>query len=106
MDKAFWIVIVAGVVTMVILFAPFVFFNKKTGVPPTVRYLGNVLPPAIMGTLVIFSVKHIDLLSGTHGLPEMSGILVTVCLHLWRRNTLFSIAGATATSMVLLRLIG
>lgn len=106
MDRAFWIVIVAGVVTILIRFAPFIFFNKKTGVPPSVRYLGNVLPPAIMGTLIIFSVKQIDIWSGTHGLPELIGIAVAVSLHLWKRNALLSIAGATASYMVLIRLMG
>ncbi len=105
MDKAFWIVIVAGLVTMAIRFAPFLFFNPKKGVPASIRYLGSVLPPAIMGTLIVFAVKHVDVLSGTPGIPEFAGILGTVLLHLWKRNTLLSIAGGTALYMVLFRIL-
>lgn len=105
MDKAFWIVLVAGFVTLVIRFAPFVFFNRKQGIPPVVRYLGNVLPPAIMATLVIFAIRHVDVWSGTRGIPEAAGIIVTVTLHVWKRNTLLSIAAATAVYMVLIRIL-
>lgn len=105
MDKTFWIVIVAGLVTMGIRFAPFVLFSGKTGIPRTVKYLGNLLPPAIMGTLIIFALKHIDLGSGARGIPEILGVLATVALHVWKRNTLLSIAGATILYMLLLRLM-
>ncbi len=105
MDNAFWIVITAGLVTMAIRFAPFLFFNPNNGVPQSIRYLGAVLPPAIMGTLIIFAVKHVDLFSGSRGIPEFVGILGTVLLHVWKRNTLFSIAGGTALYMLLIRLL-
>ncbi len=105
MDKAFWIVLVAGLITIAIRFAPFLFFNPKKGVPSSVRSLGRVLPPAIMGTLIVFSVKHVDLFSGSRGIPEFLGILFTVLLHVWKRNTLFSIAGGTALFMVLIRIL-
>lgn len=105
MDNAFWIIVIAGFVTMVIRFAPFKLFNPKNGVPASIRYLGSVLPPAIMATLVVFSVRHIDLFSGNYGIPELAGILITGLLHVWKRSTLLSIAGGTALYMVLIRIL-
>ena len=99
------IVLTAALVTIAIRSAPFVFFNNPKGIPVTVRRLGNVLPPAIMGTLIIFTIKNVDLFSGSHGIPEFLGILITVGLHVFKRNTLISIAGGTALYMLLIRIM-
>lgn len=106
MDKAFWIIILGGLVTMAIRFAPFLFFQpKQGGIPKTIRYLGSVLPPAIMATLIVFAVRQVDVFSGSHGIPEFAGIFVTVLLQAWKRHTLLSIAGGTALYMLLIRLL-
>ena len=67
------IIAVAAIVTLIIRAVPFVAFGGKREVPETVTYLGKVLPPAIMVILVIYCVKGINLLSGSHG---VSGIAV------------------------------
>ena len=67
------------------------------------RYLGGVLPPAIMATLVVYCLRDVQLLSGDHGLPSFLGVAVTALLHLKWRNTLLSIAGGTAAYMLLIR---
>lgn len=54
---------------------------------------GKVLPPAVFGLLVIYSLKHVSLFSGNRGLPELLSIIVVVCLHLKKRQMLLSIAG-------------
>ena len=105
MDKAFWIVIVAGAVTLAIRFAPFVFFSRGRSIPPAVRFLGSVLPPAIMVILILMTLRLVDLFQGNRGLPEFAGIALTALLHLWKRNTLLSIAGGTALYMVLIRVL-
>ena len=43
---------VASVVTIAIRFAPFIIFRKEP--PAAILYLGDVLPYAIMGMLVIY----------------------------------------------------
>lgn len=105
MDKAFWIVIVAGLVTLAIRFSPFVLFSRGEGVSHQIRFLGNTLPPAIMATLILMTLRHVDVFSGTHGIPEFAGVIVTALLHIWRRSTLISIAGGTALYMVLIRVL-
>lgn len=82
---------------------PFLLFGgKKT--PPIVTYLGNALPPAVFGLLVVYCLRNVEVLGSAHGLPEAIALLVTGALHLWKRNMLLSIAGGTLVYMVLTQL--
>ncbi|OLA30872.1 MAG: branched-chain amino acid transporter AzlD [Firmicutes bacterium CAG_194_44_15] len=97
------IVAVAALVTMAIRFSPFVIFKKHT--PAIVLYLGEVLPFAIMGMLVVYCLKGVTPLSGNHGIPELAAVLLTVGLHKWKHNTLLSILGGTICYMIFIQCI-
>ncbi len=84
---------------------PFLLLSEKKPTPPIVRYLGNVLPAAVFGMLVVYCLKGTNFLGGTHGLPEIAGILVTAMLHLRFRQMLLSIGGGTAVYMVLIQCV-
>ena len=94
---------VAG--TMLTRFLPFLVFSPKKPTPRFVQYLGKALPSAIFGMLVVYCLKNVDMLSGSHGIPELIAIVVTVGLHLWRRQMLLSIAGGTLCYMLLVQLV-
>ena len=83
---------------------PFLIFGNRE-VPKVIRYLGRVLPMAIMTTLVIYCIKDISFTQTAGWLPYLLGIAVTALLHLWKHNTLLSIAGGTAIYMVLVQLV-
>lgn len=91
--------------TMATRFLPFLLFpaNKKT--PPLVLFLGRLLPPAVMGMLVVYSLKDVQLLSGTHGLPEALAIALLVALQLILRNALVTIGVSTVFYMLLVQKI-
>ena len=72
---------------------------------PYIQYLGKVLPGAIFSMLVVYCLRHVSLLQGSHGLPELIAILLTVGLHLWKRQMLLSIAGGTVCYMLLIQFI-
>ena len=55
--------------------------------------------------LVIYCLKDVSLLSGTHGLPEFIAVAVVAGLHLWKRQMLLSIAGGTVVYMLLVQLV-
>jgi branched-subunit amino acid transport protein AzlD len=82
---------------------PFILFpeNKKT--PKYIQYLGKVLPLTIVGMLVVYCLKDVSVLSGSHGIPELIAIVVIVILHLWKENTLLSIGVGTALYMFILQ---
>lgn len=99
------IIAVAAIVTLFIRAIPFVAFGGKREVPATVTYLGKVLPPAIMVILVIYCVKSINLFAGSHGIPELLSIAAVAALHIWKRNTLLSIALGTILYMILVQVV-
>ena len=91
--------------TMATRFLPFVVFSSKKPTPKYIQYLGKALPSAIFGMLVIYCLKNISVMSGSHGLPELIAIAVTVGLHFWKRQMLLSIAGGTVCYMLLVQLL-
>ncbi|MFC2335907.1 MAG: branched-chain amino acid transporter permease [Selenomonas noxia] len=84
---------------------PFLLLSEKKPTPPIVRYLGNVLPAAVFGMLIIYCLKDTSFLNGSHSLPEIAGIIATVLLHLKFRQMLLSIGGGTAVYMTLIQFI-
>ena len=97
------LVVAAG--TMLTRFLPFLLFPAGKPTPKYIRYLGNVLPAAVFGMLVVYCLKNVQLFAGSHGLPEAIAIAVVAALHLWKKNTLLSIAGGTVCYMLLVQLV-
>ena len=94
------------VATMITRFLPFVVFSSKNQQPPeVVRYLGRVLPAAIFGMLIVYCLKSVTPLSGSHGIPEAIALLVTVSLHKWKHETLLSVAGGTLCYVLLVQMV-
>ena len=92
------LVAVMAVVTALLRFLPFLVFRHK--VPPYVMYLGEVLPAAIIGMLVIYCLKDVTLNRAPFGAPEL-----VVGLQAWKRNSLISILGGTVLYMLLVQLV-
>lgn len=90
--------------TMLTRFLPFFLYPEHKKVPDYIVYLGQVLPGAIFGMLVIYCLKDVRLLTGSHGIPEFISIGVVVILHLWKRQMLISIAGGVICFMVLVQM--
>lgn len=91
--------------TVLTRFLPFLLFPAGKPTPKYVRYLGQVLPAAIFGLLVVYCLKNVSLLTGSHGLPEAIAITVVVALHRWKGQMLLSIAGGTVCYMLLVQLV-
>lgn len=91
--------------TMATRFLPFIVFSEKRTTPKYIEYLGKALPAAIFGILVVYCLKNVSIFSGSHGIPEAAAIVVTIILHLWKRQMLLSIAGATVCYMLLVQLV-
>lgn len=84
---------------------PFLLFPQDKDPPRFIRDLTTLLPPAVMGLLVIYCLKDVSLTAAPYGIPELIGVAVTAALHLWRRNSLLSIAVGTAVYMVLVQFV-
>ncbi len=91
--------------TMLTRFLPFLIFPEGKPTPKYIQYIGKALPPAVFGLLVVYCLKNVTLLTGSHGLPELIAIAVVVLLHLWKRQMLLSIAAGTVCYMLLVQLV-
>ena len=96
---------VCALATMLSRFLPFILFPAGKPTPKYIRFLGHALPGAVFGMLVVYCLKSVDVLSGSHGLPELIAIVFVVALHLWKRKILLSIAGGTILYMVLVQFV-
>ena len=99
------LVAVAALVTAATRFLPFLIFRKKESTPPIITYLGQVLPCAIMGMLVVYCLKDVQFLSAPFGAPELIGCAIVAVLHIWKRNSLLSIGVGTVCYMLLVQLV-
>ena len=95
------LVAVMAVVTILLRFLPFLAIRKET--PPYISYLGRVLPPAIIGMLVIYCLKDVNPVASPFGIPELISSICVIVLQVWRRNSLVSILGGTIIYMVLVQ---
>ncbi|MFC2638899.1 MAG: branched-chain amino acid transporter permease [Mitsuokella sp.] len=99
------ILTVAAVIfaTMLTRFLPFLFFPRDRKTPPYIRYLGRMLPASVFSLLVVYCLRHVDIASGSHGLPEWIAVAATILLHRVRRQMLLSIGGGTLLYMLLVQ---
>ena len=105
MSHAALIIVVAGAVTLLLRFLPFLIFGGKRETPPFIVYLGKVLPYAIMGMLVIYCMRGISFTAAANFLPELIACAVVVLAHVWKRNTLLSIISGTVCYMLLVQVV-
>jgi len=96
---------VAGGVTLLIRAFPFLLFGRNKELSPNISYLGNILPFAAMGILIVYCLRNVAWLQSPHGLPEILAIIVVALLHIWKRNNLISIGIGTAFYMILVQQI-
>lgn len=98
-------IIVMAAVTALLRFLPFLIFGGKRKTPKALLYLGNVLPCAVMGMLVIYCFKDISFSAVENYLPQFIAGAITVVLYLIKKNSLLSIVGGTASYMLLLHFV-
>lgn len=101
---ALLIVLICAGVTLLLRALPFAFFGGKNGVPKVIASLGRALPAAIMAALVVYCLKSVPYGTFADGVKQLIASAVVVAVHLFRRNTLLSIAAGTAAYMLLIRI--
>lgn len=97
------VIIVAAIITFILRVAPFAFFSK-VNMPQKLQTVVKLLPAAIIAVLVIYCIKSITTSSVLEAIITIGSCGAVVLLHLWKKNTLLSIAGGTIIYMILLRL--
>ena len=101
------VVTIAAVVlgTMTTRFLPFLLFPADKPTPKYIRYLGEVLPFAVIGMLVVYCLKGTEMTAWPFGLPEVIASAAVILLHKLKKNMLLSIAGGTLCYMLLVQVV-
>ncbi len=96
---------VAVVATVITRFTPFVVFRASKPTPRYITYLGKVLPAAVFAFLVVYCFRGINVMEKNHGIPEIVATILTIFVHVWRRDMMMSIGIGTLCYMVLIRIL-
>ena len=99
------LVIIAAVAVTIFFtrLCAFLCFPPGKPIPPVIQYLGKVLPPAVIGMLIIYCFKSVSVFRYPYGLPELIASVVVIVLHVWKRNNLLSIGAGTVLYMFLVQ---
>lgn len=98
-------ILVMALVTASLRFFPFIVFFKNKNVPHWGRYLGKVLPPAVMSMLLIYCLKDINFTQGNNGIYQLLCVGIATILHAWKRNTILSIGVSTLLYMIIIQFV-
>lgn len=85
--------------------AGFMFLGISYGVYMSASGCSFLYPGAIFGLLVVYALRNTDILTGSHGLPEVIAIGIIIPVHVWRRNMFISIASGTISYMLLVQFV-
>ena len=94
-------ILVSGAATALTRFIPFLLFGGKHRMPESLRRLANVLPSAVIATLVVYGVSDRIVLLDMSSLAALAALAITVCVHLLFKNTLLSMFSGTCAYMIM-----
>lgn len=103
-DLILALLIMAGV-TALLRMIPFLWQRTGRVLPERAKRIIQKLPYASMAMLVVYCLKDVKPLAYPYGLPELIACAVTAGLHIWKRNTLISIACGTAVYTLLVQVV-
>ena len=98
------LIAVMSLVTIGLRALPFGIFGGKRQVPQVILYLGEVLPSAALGMLVVYCLRDISFTAAPYGLAELLACAAVVLMQIWKRNTIYSILSGTILYMLLLHI--
>jgi len=96
--------ILSALITFSLRALPFVLFGRKREVSPLIKRLGDLLPYAVISGLVIYCLKDVTTMGLTDNLKLISSVAVVAIVHIFKRNSILSIAVGTALYMLLLHI--
>lgn len=103
--QTFAIICMITLGTVITRFLPFILFPANKRTPPYIAYLGKVLPYSVIGLLVVYCLKGVNLTATPFGIPEAIAIICIIGLHIWKNNVLLSIGTGTVIYMLLVQIV-
>ena len=91
--------------TVVTRFLPFLLFPSGKPASAFVLRLQYLLPCAAIGMLVVYCLKDVNFSGIERWAPQLISVAVTAAVHLFKKNTLISIAAGTLCCMLLMQFV-
>ncbi|NLY61448.1 MAG: branched-chain amino acid transporter AzlD [Clostridiales bacterium] len=104
-NQTILVICIVAIATMITRFLPFVLFKGSKSNNSYIKYLGQVLPYATIGLLIVYCLRNVNFTSPTYGLSEALAIICIVVLHYWKENVLLSIVAGTVVYMLLVQFV-
>ena len=82
------------VATICTRFLPFWIFGGRE-IPPFLDSLGRLLPPAMIGMILVYCFKSVELSSAPFGLNEVLGVAIVATLYLASKMGVIAVIGGT-----------
>lgn len=102
---AMLIIAVMGGAVLATRILPVLVFGRSDKIPEFILYLGKVIPYTAMGLLIVYCLRDVSILHGSHGLPELIALAAVTVSYLWKRNTILSVIIGTVIYMFLLQVV-
>ena len=102
---AMLIIAVMGGAVLATRILPVLVFGRSDKVPEFILYLGKVIPYTAMGLLIVYCLRDVSVLHGSHGLPELFALVAVTASYLWKRNTILSVIIGTVIYMFLVQVV-
>ena len=102
---AMLIMAVMGGAVLATRILPVLVFGRSDKIPEFILYLGKVIPYTAMGLLIVYCLRDVSIVQGSHGIPELIAMAAVTASYLWKRNTIFSVIIGTVLYMFLLQMV-
>ena len=102
---AMLIIVVMGGAVLATRILPVLVFGRSDKVPEFILYLGKVIPYTAMGLLIVYCLRDVSILHGSHDLPELIALAAVTASYLWKRNTILSVIIGTVIYMFLVQVV-
>ncbi len=80
---------------------PWLAFGKRT-MPIKIKKLSDLLPPALMAILVVYSLKSLTTADFHSAISMIVASIFTALIHIYKKNQILSVFFGTAVYMILL----
>lgn len=106
MMRTFLLILAIALVTAILRLLPVYLLGRKgKSLPRPILFLSTAMPGAIIGLLVIYSLRATAVLHPPFGFPALAGVAIAALLQQFKKNTLLSVSVSTAVYMVLIRVL-
>ena len=81
---AMLIMAVMGGAVLATRILPVLVFGRNEKIPEFILYLGKVIPYTAMGLLIVYCLRDVSVVHGSHGLPELIALTAVTASYLWK----------------------